>query len=51
MTEEAFDHALNPISEKINLSLRVLSVGDLGFAPKGGSLFMSYLYNKESLAG
>jgi len=51
VTEEAFDPALNPIRAKINLSLRVLSVDDLGFAHKGGSLFMSYLKNKEALAG
>jgi len=32
------------------LGMRVLSVNDLGFAHKGGSLFMSYLQNKEQLA-
>ena len=51
VTEEAFDPVLNPIRAKINLSLRVLSMDDLGFAHKGGSLFMSYLKNKEALAG
>ncbi len=51
VTEEAFDPRLNPIRAKINLSLRVLSVNDLGFAHRGGSLFMSYLKNKEALAG
>jgi hypothetical protein len=50
-TEEAFDPALNPIRAKINLGLRVLSVNDLGFDHRGGSLFMSYLKNKEALAG
>jgi hypothetical protein len=30
--------------------MRVLSVDDLGFAHKGGSLFMTYLQNKEQLA-
>ena len=29
---------------------RVLSVTDLGFATKGGSLFMSYQQQKEALA-
>jgi hypothetical protein len=51
ITEEAFDPALNPIVAKVSLGLRVLSVDDLGFAHKGGSLFMSYLQAKEQLAG
>ena len=50
ITEEAFDPALNPIRAKVSLGLRVLSVNDLGFAPKGGSLFMSYQQQKEALA-
>lgn len=50
ITEEAFDTALNPIRARINLGLRVLSVDDLGFAHPGGSLFMSYLQQKEQLA-
>jgi hypothetical protein len=51
ITEEAFDPALNPIRAKVSLGLRVLSVDDLGFAHKGGSLFLGYLKNKEQLAG
>ena len=51
ITEEAFDPSLNPIRAKVSLGLRVLSVNDLGFSHKGGSLFMSYLKNKEALAG
>lgn len=51
VTEEAFDPSLNPIRAKINLGFRVLSVNDLGFNHRGGSLFMSYLKNKEALAG
>ena len=50
VTEEAFDPSLNPIRAKVSLGLRVLSVDDLGFAHKGGSLFMSYLQAKERLA-
>ncbi len=50
ITEEAFDPNLNPIRAKVNLGLRVLSVDDLGFAHKGGNLFMNYLQKKESLA-
>ena len=51
VTEEAFDAALNPIRAKVSVSLRVLSVDDLGFDHRGGTLFMAYLRNKESLAG
>jgi hypothetical protein len=51
ITEEAFDAALNPIRAKVSLGLQVLSVDDLGFAHKGGSLFMNYLQAKEELAG
>lgn len=50
VTEEAFDPDLNPIRAKVSLGLRVLSVDDLGFAHRGGSLFMSYLQAKERLA-
>jgi hypothetical protein len=51
VTEEAFDPALNPIRAKVSIGLRVLNVDDLGFNHKGGSIFMSYLQNKEQLAG
>jgi hypothetical protein len=51
VTEEAFDPALNPIRAKVSLGLRVLSVDDLGFRHKGGSLFMAYLRARESLVG
>jgi hypothetical protein len=50
ITEEAFDVALNPIRAKVSLGLRVLSVDDLGFGHRGGTLFMAYLRAKESLA-
>ena len=50
ITEEAFDTSLNPIRAKVSLGMRVLSVDDLGFNHKGGSLFMTYLHNKEQLA-
>lgn len=50
ITEEAFDPVLNPLRAKVSFGLRVLSVDDLGFAHRGGSLFMSYLQTKERLA-
>jgi hypothetical protein len=49
VTEEAFDPALNPIRAKVSLGMRVLSVDDLGFTHRGGSLFMAYLRAKEQL--
>jgi hypothetical protein len=51
ITEEAFDVNLNPIRARVSLGMRVLSVDDLGFNHKGGSLYMSYHQNKERLAG
>lgn len=50
ITEEAFDPALNPIRARISLSLRVLSVDDLGFLQRGGHIYLSYLQHKEALA-
>jgi len=50
VTEEAFDPSLNPIRAKVNLGLRVLSTDDLGFTHKGGTIFLSYLRVRETLA-
>jgi hypothetical protein len=50
ITEEFFDTSLNPIRAKVSLSLRVLTVDDLGFEHPGGRMFMAYLSNKEQLA-
>lgn len=50
ITEEAFDVNLFPIRAKISLGMRVLSVDDLGFNHKGGSIYMNYQQNKERLA-
>ncbi len=50
ITEEAFDPNLNPIRAKVSLGLRVLSVEDVGFSHKAGSLFLGYLQRKEMLA-
>ena len=49
VTEEAFDTNLNPIRAKVSLGMRLLSVNDLGFGHKGGSLYMNYHQNKERL--
>lgn len=50
ITEEFFDPALNPIRAKVALTLRVLSVDDLGFEHRGSGLFMAYLQGKQQLA-
>ena len=50
ITEEAFDPALNPIRAKVSLGFRVLSVDDLGFSHKGGSLYLASQQQKEGLA-
>jgi hypothetical protein len=49
VTEEAFDPNLNPIRAKVSLGMRVLTADDVGFTHKAGSLFMSYLQQKEAL--
>jgi hypothetical protein len=50
ITEEAFDPQLNPLRAKISLTLRVLTIDDLYFSDRGGSLYMTYQRRKESLA-
>jgi hypothetical protein len=50
ITEEAFDAALNPLRAKVSLGMRVMSTDDLGFTHKGGTLFISHLRARESLA-
>jgi hypothetical protein len=50
ITEEAFDANLNPIRAKVSLTMRVLSVEDLGYEDRGGNLFLAYQQQKERLA-
>ena len=50
ITEEAFDGALNPIRAKVTLGMRVLSTDDLGFAHRGGTLFLGHLRGREAMA-
>jgi hypothetical protein len=51
ITEEAFDAALNPIRAKASLGMRVMTTDDLGFAHKGGQIFINHLRAREALAG
>ena len=50
VTEEAFDPRLNPIRAKVSIGMRVLSIDDVNFADKAGSLYMVYQRRKEALA-
>ena len=50
VTEEAFDAALNPIRAKVSLGMRVLTIDDVNFDEKSGSVFMTYLRATEQLA-
>ena len=50
VTEDAFDTDLNPIQAKVSLGMQALTIDDLGFEHKGGSLYMVYQQQKENLA-
>jgi hypothetical protein len=50
ITEEAFDPRLNPLRATVTLGLRVLSVSDLGFSHRGGSLYLTYHQQLEQMA-
>jgi hypothetical protein len=50
ITEEAFDPSLNPLRAKVSLGMQVLNIDDLNFDDRGGSLYMAYQRQKESLA-
>lgn len=50
VTEEGFDAALNPLRAKLSIGMRVLTIDDMAFDSRGGSIFMSYLQQKEQLA-
>jgi hypothetical protein len=50
ITEEAFDPTLNPIRAKVSLGMRVLTIDDVNFTDKAGSLYMVYQRQKEALA-
>ena len=50
ISEEAFDPSLNPLRAKVSLGMRVLSIDDLDFNDKSGSLYLTYQQQKETLA-
>jgi hypothetical protein len=51
VTEHAFDTSLNPTRATVSLTMRVLTVYDLGFAVPGGLLYLLHQQTKERLAG
>jgi hypothetical protein len=50
ITEEAFDPSLNPVRAKVSLGMRVLTINDVNFGTKAGSIYMAYFQRKEQLA-
>jgi hypothetical protein len=50
VTEEAFDVALNPIRAKVSLGMRVLSVNDVGYRHRAGTMYLAHQSRKETLA-
>jgi hypothetical protein len=50
ISEESYDPALNPISAKVSLDLRVLSYSDLPADHVGYYLFLAHQTAKEALA-
>lgn len=50
LNEEEFSPELYPLRARVSLTLRVLSVDDLGFDHRGGNLFLRYLQTKERSA-
>lgn len=50
VTEDAFDPNLNPLRATVSLGFRVLSVDDLGFDHRGGTIFLAYHQTVERLA-
>lgn len=49
VTEEAFDTQLNPLRARVSLGLRVLTVNDVGYRHRAGSLYLAHQSRKESL--
>ena len=50
ITEEAFDPLLNPVRAKVSIGMQVLSVDDPKVNHPGGSLYLKYLQEKETMA-
>ncbi|MDX3310058.1 hypothetical protein ACWGH3_21060 [Streptomyces sp. NPDC054884] len=50
VTEEAYDGELNPIRARVTLTVRVLTVDDVGFGHRAGGLYLQYQQGRERFA-
>ncbi|MEV1065951.1 hypothetical protein [Streptomyces sp. NPDC050263] len=50
VAEEAFDAELNPIRARVTLTVRVLTVDDVGFGHRAGGLYLQYQQGRERFA-
>lgn len=50
VTEEAYDGELSPIRARVTLTVRVLTVDDVGFGHKAGGLYLQYQQGRERFA-
>ncbi|WP_329214403.1 hypothetical protein OG352_04080 [Streptomyces sp. NBC_01485] len=50
VTEEAYDGELSPIRARVTLTVRVLTVDDVGFDHKAGGLYLQYQQGRERFA-
>lgn len=48
--EEAYDGELNPIRARVTLTLRVITVDDVGFGHQAGGLYLQYQQSRERFA-
>ena len=51
VTEEAYDGELNPIRARVLLTVRILTVDDVGFSHRAGGLHLQYQQGRERFAG
>ncbi|MFB6898310.1 hypothetical protein [Streptomyces hydrogenans] len=51
VTEEAYDGDLNPIRARVTLTVRILTVDDVGFGHRAGGLYLRYQQGRERFAG
>ncbi|MDS9470133.1 hypothetical protein RGQ15_21505 [Paracoccus sp. MBLB3053] len=49
-TEEFFNARLYPLAATVQMTLRALSVDDLGYSSRGGAIYRAYLRNIEASA-
>ncbi|CAL9649305.1 hypothetical protein SUDANB105_06577 [Streptomyces sp. enrichment culture] len=50
VTEETYDGELNPIRARVTLTVRILTVDDVGHRHKAGGLYLQYQQSRERFA-